>query len=183
MDEAWSPRRKTDVTDVEFRDYADDPLEVAAANMYQELIAYLVYRSFARCARDPFLARMVEQFAKDELRHYRFYAHVVTRAIRRDPDFRVVVLKHFLKATTPLNQVSGGPSATVEHLSAASFYFRRAEFEYLLKQNDALFGASFAEAFSFFYRRHVPPCPACAQEVFLCACEDIEGDDARAAAA
>jgi hypothetical protein len=40
----------------------------------------------------------------------------------------------FFKATTPVNQVSGGATATVEHLSRASFYFRKAEFDFLLRE-------------------------------------------------
>ena len=60
--------------------------------------------------RDPFLAAMLQQFAKDELRHYKLYQQFVARRIQRDPKFRRVVLKVFLKATSPLNQVSGGPA-------------------------------------------------------------------------
>jgi hypothetical protein len=174
MGEAWDATRKRDVTGVDFRDYSDDALEVAAANMYQELIAFLLYRSFARQVRDPFLGKMVAQFAKDEMRHYKFYQHVVAREIQRNPDFRVLVLKHFFKATTPVNQVSGGASAVVDHLSAAAFYFRKPEFDFLLEQNQFLFGASFESLFRFFYRRHLPPCATCDREVFECACEEYE---------
>src|SRR4029078_1127206 len=94
-----------DVAAVEFLDYANDPREVAACNMYQELVGYLVYRSFGKQANDPFLAAMLKQFAKDELRHYKFYQQCVARRIQRDPAFRKTVLKVFLKATSPFNQV------------------------------------------------------------------------------
>jgi hypothetical protein len=174
MGEAWSPDRKADVTSVEFRPYSSDPLEVAAANMYQELVAYLIYRSLGRQAGDPFFARLIDRFAKDELRHYKFYQSVVAREIQRQPAFRAVVLKHFFKATTPVNQVSGGPKATVEHLSRASFYFRRPEFEFLLREATHLFGKSFETLFAAFYRRHLPPCELCGEEIFLCACERFE---------
>jgi hypothetical protein len=70
MGERWPAQRGLDVAKVDFIPYADDPLEVAACNMYQELLGFLVYRSFAGQARDPFLAKMLGQFAKDELRHY-----------------------------------------------------------------------------------------------------------------
>jgi hypothetical protein len=174
MGEGWQLEKKQEVTAVEFLDYASDPYEVAAANMYQELIAFLVYSSFARQAKDPFLARMVATFAKDELRHYKFYEHVTAREIQRRPEFRKVVLKHFLKATTPMNQVSGGPSKVVDHLSLAGFYFRKREFDFLLKQNAYLFGDTFEQPFEFFYRRHLPPCGSCGLEVFRCACTQLE---------
>lgn len=176
MGQGWTAQKKRDVTRVDFRDYSDDPLEVAAANMYQELIAYLLYRSFAKQARDPFLSRMIGQFAKDELRHYKFYEAVVAREIQKKPSFRAVALKHFFKATTPVNQVAGGAQHTVDHLSQAAFYVRKPEFEFLVKQNEFLFGTGFRELFRFFYRRHLPPCSLCAQEVFECACERYEDD-------
>ena len=50
-----------------FRPYAEDPYEVAACNMYQELVGYLVYRCFGKQVNDPFLASMLKQFAKDEM--------------------------------------------------------------------------------------------------------------------
>jgi hypothetical protein len=178
MGEGWQIEKKQAVTGVEFIDYADDPYEVAAANMYQELIAFCVYSSFARQAKDPFLAKMVMTFAKDELRHYKFYELVTAREIQRRPEFRKVVLKHFLKATTPMNQVSGGPKQVVDHLSLAAFYFRKKEFDFLLKQNAFLFGDTFEKPFELFYRRHIPPCASCGVEVFRCACESFEGAQA-----
>jgi hypothetical protein len=174
MGEGWQLEKKQAVTGVDFLDYAEDPYEVAAANMYQELIAFCVYSSFARQAKDPFLAKMVMTFAKDELRHYKFYELVTAREIQRRPEFRKVVLKHFLKATTPMNQVSGGPKNVVDHLSLAAFYFRKREFDFLLKKNAYLFGDTFEKPFEFFYRRHIAPCSACGVEVFRCECEALE---------
>ncbi|MHB1847385.1 MAG: acyl-ACP desaturase [Deltaproteobacteria bacterium] len=170
MGEGWGARRKEDVTAVDFRPYSSDPMEVAAANLYQELVGYLVYRSVARQAGDPFFARMIDRFAKDELRHYKFYQSVVAREIQRNPDFRAIALKHFLKATTPVNQVAGGARATVDHLTRASFYFRKPEYEFLLREMEFLFGTNLSPLFAFFYRRHVPPCERCGVEVYLCGC-------------
>ena len=73
-----------------------------------------------------------------------------------------------------MNQVSGGPSKVVDHLSLAGFYFRKKEFDFLLKQNAYLFGDSFERQFEFFYRRHLPPCASCGLEVFRCGCEVLE---------
>lgn len=171
LGEGYDPDRKEAITGVHFRAYSDDAMEMAAANMYQELVAYLIYRSFARQVADPFLKNMVDTFAKDELRHYKFYQSVVARQIQREPGFRKLVLKHFFKATTPMNQVSGGARKTVGYLSTAAFYFRRREFEFLLKQAEFLLGTRLEELFSFFYRRHLPPCDGCGAEVFLCGCE------------
>lgn len=174
MGEGYSRARKEEVTGVDFRAYCDDPFEMAAANMYQELVAYLIYRSYAKQVNDPFLARMVSTFAKDELRHYKFYENVVARQIQRDPSFRKLVLKHFFKATTPMNQVSGGAGKTVGYLSGAAFYFRKPEFDFLLKQTEYLFGSSLEKLLAFFYRRHLEPCAQCGKEVFQCACARFE---------
>lgn len=174
MGQGWSKERKEDVTGVEFLPYSKNPMEVAAANMYQELIGYLVYRSFARQCRDPFLAKLVTKFSKDELRHYKFYQAVVARQIQREPKFRILVLKHFFKATTPLNQVSGGPGRVVEHLTGASFYFRKPEYDFMLRQTRFLFGHDFEKLFRYFYSNHLPPCAFCHKEVFLCECEFFE---------
>jgi hypothetical protein len=176
MGAGWSSRRSAEVTGVSFVPYSADPMEVAAANMYQELIGYLVYRSFARQVGDPFLARMVATFAKDELRHYKFYQEVVAREIQRRPGFRAVVLKHFLKATTPLNQVSGGARKVVEHLTTVSCYVRKPEFDFMMKQLEFLMGRSLRAQFSWFFRRQIPPCTRCSREVFSCLCSEHEAD-------
>ncbi len=174
MREPWPEARARAVAAVEFRPYADDPMEIAAANMYQELVGYLIYRSFAKQARDPFLARMLDQFAKDELRHYKYYQNVVARHLKANPGFRKQVLKTFLKATSPFNQVSGGTKQVLEHLRRGIFYFRKPEFDFFLDQVEFLLGQRLERFFSFYFRGNAPPCESCGQELFQCACEDFE---------
>jgi hypothetical protein len=174
MREPWPEARARAVAAVEFRPYADDPMEVAAANMYQELVGFLIYRSFAKQARDPFLAELLSQFAKDELRHYKYYQDVVARHLQAEPAFRKTVLKIFLKATSPFNQVSGGTKQVLEHLRRGIFYFRKAEFDYFLDQVEFLLGQRFERFFAFYFRGNAPPCEACGQELFQCACDDFE---------
>jgi hypothetical protein len=174
--EAWPRARKEEVTSVEFLPYSRDPLEVAAANMHQELMGYLVYRSFARHCGDPFFAALVDTIAKDELRHYKFYQAVVGREIQRNPRFRAIVLKHFFKASTPLNQVSGSPRRVVANLLGPAFYFRGPEFRYLGGQLQFLLGDPFEPWFAWFYRRNFPPCGRCGEETFRCFCARIEED-------
>ncbi len=142
--------------------------------MYQELAAYLVYRSFASQCTDPFLAKMVDRFAKDELRHYKFYETVLARRIQRDPPFRKIVLKHFLKATSPMNQVSGSAKTALGHIMRTAFFVRRREFDFMLKRCEFLFGASLEEYFTFFYKGHLQACAQCEEEVFLCGCEQFD---------
>jgi hypothetical protein len=174
MGEAWPEERGLAVAKVEFIPYADDPMEVAACNMYQELVGYLIYRSFATQVKDTFLSEMLDRFAKDELRHYKFYQNVVVREIQKNPDFRSVVLKVFLKATSPFNQVSGGPLQVLEHLKKGVFYFRKPEFEYFLDQVEFLLGTRLEEFFTWFFKGHIPPCPGCQQETYLCGCKNFE---------
>src|SRR5204862_165233 len=59
MGETWPAQRGLDVARVDFAPYAKGAMEIAAANMYQELIGFLVYSGFSRQAKDPFLARML----------------------------------------------------------------------------------------------------------------------------
>src|SRR6185436_19552642 len=134
MNEAWPAEKRTKVAAVEFRPYADDADEIAACNMYQELIGYLIYRSWGRQCQDPFLAKLLAQFSKDECRHYKFYQSYVARKIKADPSFRRTVLKVFLKATTPFNQVSGGANETIFHLQMGAFFFRKPELTYFLDE-------------------------------------------------
>jgi hypothetical protein len=181
MREAWPKEKTVGVSAVEFKPYADDPYEIAACNMYQELIGYLVYRSFGKQAKDPFLAELLKQFAKDELRHFKFYQSVVARRVKRDPRFRRVVLKVFLKATTPFNQISGGVRATIGHLQAGAFYFRKPELEFFLDQLEFLLGARMEEFFTWFFRGQIEPCGECGQEVIACGCEQFERAEAPAA--
>jgi hypothetical protein len=175
MNEAWPVERAAAVAAVDFRPYADDPYEVAACNMYQELLGYLVYRSFGKQVHDPFLAHMLKQFAKDELRHYKLYQQFVARHIQRNPSFRKTVLKVFLKATSPFNQVSGGVSQVIEHLEHGIFYFRKPEFEFFLDQVEYLLGTRLEPFFSWFFSKNAPPCEHCGEELFRCACERFEG--------
>lgn len=174
MGEKWPAQRGLDVARVEWTPYAKDPMELAAANMYQELIGFLVYSGFSRQAKDPFLARMTLQFAKDEMRHYKFYQQVVARKIRAEPAFRRTVLKVILKATTPYNQVSGGPRNTLHHLELGSFYFRKREYELFLREVEYLLGTRLQGFFDWFFKGIVPPCSQCARELVQCGCEHYE---------
>lgn len=177
MGEAWPVERAQAVAATEFRPYAEDSYEVAACNMYQELVGYLVYRSMAEQVRDPFLAAMLRQFAKDELRHYKLYQQFVARRIQRDPSFRRTVLKVFLKGTSPFNQVSGGPGRVIEHLHRGIFYFRKAEFDFFVKQLEYLLGTRLEPFFRFYFSRNVPPCGLCDREVIDCDCAVLEPED------
>lgn len=180
MGEAWPGERGLEVAQTEVLTYSEDPMELAACNMYQELLGFLIYRSFARQVKDPFLQTMLAQFAKDECRHFRFYQDVVARHIQREPSFRAVVLKVFLKATSPYNQVSGGAARVLDHLSMGAFYFRKPEFEYFLRQNEYLFGTDLRAFWSWYFKGVVAPCTTCNQETIACSC-DAYDDDAPAA--
>ncbi len=174
MGERWEQARVDAVAEVEFRAYSEDPLEIATCNMFQELLAFLVYRSFARQAGDPFLSQMVARFAKDELRHYKFYESVVARRIQQDPAFRTTVLKVFLKATTPFNQVSGGARKTLAHVQNGLFYFRASEYAYFLDQVEHLLGTRLERLFDLYFGMLAPACSICARPTFRCACERYE---------
>jgi len=176
MKEAWPVERGLEVAEVSFVPYAEDPMEVAAANMYQELLGFLVYRSFAKQAKDPFLAKMLAQFAKDECRHFRFYEDVVARHIQKNPDFRYNVLRVFLKATSPYNQVSGSASNTLDHLTMGAFYFRKPEYDYFLKENAYLFGTDLRSFWDWYFRGVADPCIHCAKAPYQCSCEHFEDD-------
>ena len=123
----------------------------------------------------------------------RLFRELVARRAAREPlayvlgewGFRRLVLKHFLKATTPVNQVSGSVANTIGYLSTAAWYFRKPELDFLMKSTKFLLGDSLEPHFNFFYRRHLPPCELCQREVFRCACEQFErvgGEEKRAAA-
>ncbi|HET6613937.1 MAG TPA: acyl-ACP desaturase [Kofleriaceae bacterium] len=174
MGEPWPAARGLEVARTEVLPYADDPMEVAACNMYQELLGFLIYRSFSRQVKDPFLARMLAQFAKDECRHFRFYQDVVARHLQENPSFRAVVLKVFLKATSPYNQISGGPKNVIDHLTMGAFYFRKPEYEYFLRQNAYLFGTDLRSFWDWYFKGVVEACTFCGAETFQCACEHYE---------
>lgn len=182
LKQSWPMEKRVKVSEVEFRPYAETADEIAACNMYQELIAYVVYRSWAKQTKDPFLSKMLKQFAKDELRHYKFYEAFVARKIQKDPSFRKTVLKTFLKATTPFNQISGGISGTINNLQMGAFYFRRPEFEFFLDQLEYLLGTRMESFFHWFFRKQIPACTLCREEVVDCRCEDFEPAPSSAAA-
>src|SRR5207253_1103707 len=119
------------------------------------------YRSFSKQVGDPFLAQMTARFAKDELRHYKFYEEVVARQIKNDPTFRTTVLKVFLKATTPFNQVSGGAKATLDHVANGLFYFRASEYAYFLDQVEYLLGVRLEKLFETYFGMLSPTCDGC----------------------
>lgn len=174
MNETWPAERGLEVAEVDFLPYAADPMEVAAANMYQELLAFLIYRSFGKQVKDPFLSKMLLQFAKDECRHFRFYQDIVARHIQKNPDFRHNVLRVFLKAMSPYNQVSGSVSNTLDHLAMGAFYFRKSEYEYFLRENEYLFGTDLRSFWDFFFRGVVGPCAFCNEAPNACSCEHFE---------
>jgi hypothetical protein len=174
MGEPWPAARGLEVAETDVLAYADDPMEVAACNMYQELLGFLVYRSFAKQVKDPFLSKMLAQFAKDECRHFRFYQDVVARHLQENPSFRPVVLKVFLKATSPYNQVSGSAANVLDHLAMGAFYFRKPEFEYFLRENEYLLGTDLRSFWDWYFQGVIEPCAFCKEEVHRCACEHYE---------
>lgn len=174
MGEAWPAERGLEVAETEFLPYADDPAEMAACNMYQELLGFLVYRSFAQQVRDPFLARMLAQFAKDECRHFKFYQDVVARRVQQDPGFRAVVLKVFLKATSPYNQISGGPANVLDHLTMGAFWFRKRELDYFLAQVEYLVGVDLRSFWTWYFKGVAAPCTSCSRELVACDCESYD---------
>jgi hypothetical protein len=174
MGEPWPAERGLAVAETDVLPYADDPMEVAACNMYQELLGFLIYRSFAEQVKDPFLARMLHQFAKDECRHFRFYQDVVARHLQQNPSFRAVVLKTFLKATSPYNQISGGPSNVLDHLAMGAFYFRKREFEYFLREHEYLLGVDLRSFWNWYFQGVVEPCTFCHEQLHHCSCEHFE---------
>jgi hypothetical protein len=174
MGESWPAERGLAVAETDVLPYADDPMEVAACNMYQELLGFLIYRSFSQQVKDPFLAHMLDQFAKDECRHFRFYQDVVARHIQENPQFRTVVLKVFLKATSPYNQISGGPANVLDHLTMGAFYFRKREFEYFLSENQYLLGTDLREFWDWYFQGVVEPCTSCGEQTHRCSCEAYE---------
>lgn len=174
MKEAWPMDKRVEVSAVDFKPYAETADEISAANMYQELIAYLVYRSWGKQAKDPFLGKLLKQFSKDELRHYKFYESYVAKRIQKDPSFRKTVLKVFLKATTPFNQISGGVDGTIHHLQMGAFYFRKPEFTFFLDQLEYLLGVRNEEFFAWFFRKQIAPCTECHLDVIDCGCEVFE---------
>lgn len=178
MGQRWPAERGLQVAATEFVPYAEDPLEVAACNMYQELLGFLVYRQFGSQVRDPFLAKMLAQFAKDECRHYKFYQQVVARHIQREPAFRAVVLKVILKATSPYNQISGGARNVLDHLQMGAFYFRKPEYEFFLTQVEYLLGTDLRGFFDWYFQGVVAPCIHCGNAPYRCACESYEEPDA-----
>ncbi len=174
MGERWPDDKVHAVAEVEFRPYSDDVHEVAACNAFQELVAYLVYRSFGAQVKDPFLAKMVKTFAKDELRHFRFYQDVVARHIQREPKFRATVLKVFLKATTPYNQVSDDAAHTLKNIENGLFYFRKPEFEYFLDQVEFLLGTRLESLFDLYFSQLSTTCPTCRTLTHRCGCIQFE---------
>ena len=174
MGEPWPAARGLAVAETEVLPYADDAMEIAACNMYQELLGFLIYRSFSRQVKDPFLANMLLQFAKDECRHFRFYQDVVARHLQEHPEFRVVVLKTFLKATSPYNQISGGSSNVLDHLAMGAFYFRKREYEYFLGELEYLLGTSLRPFWDWYFKDVVAPCSSCARPPYQCECERFE---------
>lgn len=176
MGERWPAARAMDVAEVDFRPYAESAGEIAACNMYQELVGYLVYRSLSTQVRDPFLAKMLDRFAKDELRHYKFYQAYVAREIQRDPDFRFTVMKVILKTPSPYNQVSGGTAQVLDHIESGAHYFRKREFDFFVREVEYLVGKDLTEFFSWFFRGACPPCARCGRCPYACACERFDDD-------
>jgi hypothetical protein len=174
MGEPWPAEAGLAVAETEVIPYADNPMEVAVCNMYQELLGFLIYRSFAKQVKDPFLGRMLSQFAKDECRHFRFYQDVVARHLQENPSFRPVVLKVFLKATSPYNQISGGPANVLDHLAMGAFYFRKREFEYFLRENEYMLGTDLRSFWDWYFRGVVEPCSFCSKQIHHCECEHFE---------
>ncbi len=174
MGEPWPAARGLAVAQTEVIPYAEDPMEVAACNMYQELLGFLIYRSFAKQVKDPFLGRMLAQFAKDECRHFRFYQDVVARHLQENPAFRPVVLKVFLKATSPYNQISGGAANVLDHLAMGAFYFRKPEYEYFLREIEYLLGTSLRSFWDWYFKGLIENCTFCARPPYQCDCEHFE---------
>src|SRR6185295_13555309 len=92
----------------------------------------------------------------------------------KDPSFRAVVLKVFLKATSPYNQISGSAANVLDHLAMGAFYFRKREFEYFLGENEYLLGTDLRSFWDWYFQDVAPPCTFCEEQLHRCSCKHYE---------
>ena len=85
-----------------------------------------------------------------------------------------MVLKVFLKATTPYNQVSGGARSALQNIQNGMFYFRKPEYDYFLDQVEYLLGTRLESTFDAYFGLFAPSCDRCGVPTFRCGCKELE---------
>jgi acyl-[acyl-carrier-protein] desaturase len=74
-----------------------EPLAAFTYTMLQEKATQLFYQQFRGVAREPLLRDLLLRLARDEARHFAFYAHLVEEYLRRDPAAAAPHLKEVLR--------------------------------------------------------------------------------------
>lgn len=62
----------------------------------------------------------------------------------------------------------------LDHLQMGTFYFRKREYEYFLRQNEYLFGTDLRSFWDWYFRGVAEPCAFCDRELIECDCEHFE---------
>jgi acyl-[acyl-carrier-protein] desaturase len=74
-----------------------EPLSAFTYTMLQEKATQLFYQQFRSVVREPLLRDLLLRLARDEARHFGFYAHLVEEYLRRDPAAAAPHLKEVLR--------------------------------------------------------------------------------------
>ena len=74
-----------------------EPVAVFTYTMLQEKATQLFYQHFRDVVREPLLRDLLLRVARDETRHYVFYAQMVEEYLRRDPEAAAPHLKEVLR--------------------------------------------------------------------------------------
>ena len=74
-----------------------EPVAVFTYTMLQEKATQLFYQHFRSVVREPLLRDLLLRVARDETRHYVFYAQMVEEYLRRDPEAAAPHLKEVLR--------------------------------------------------------------------------------------
>jgi acyl-[acyl-carrier-protein] desaturase len=73
------------------------PLAAFTYTMLQEKATQLFYQQFRGVVTEPLLRDLLLRLARDEARHFGFYAHLVEEYLRRDPEAAAPHLKEVLR--------------------------------------------------------------------------------------
>lgn len=87
------------------------------------------------------------------------------------------MLKTFLKATSPYNQVAGGSKHVLDHLQLGAFYFRKTEYEFFLSQLEYLLGTPLESFFDWYFAGVIAPCKKCSEAPYRCGCEQFDDNE------
>jgi hypothetical protein len=112
----------------------EHPIQAFTYTLIQEKATQLFYQRFLSVVTEPVLRQLLRRLARDEARHFAFYAHLVSEYVERDGGRVLPHLKHVIRTfQMPLATTLAGYRRWALRIADATSYDHTEAYESLAR--------------------------------------------------